>query len=140
MASYLWNSKQWFCAMLKFKWLIFFIIFSSLAYAATDRYPFTSRADELRYEHLLLELRCAVCQNQSLAESNAPLAEDLRQEVYKQIVAGKSNPDIKTFLVERYGPTVLYEPPLQSNTLFLWLGPLLLLFIGGAIWIWRTKR
>ena len=140
MASYLWNTKQRVCAMLKFKSLLFFIIFSSLAFAVSDRYPFTSRTDELRYEHLLLELRCAVCQNQSLAESNAPLAEDLRLEVYKQIVAGKSNADIKTFLVERYGPTVLYEPPLQSNTFFLWLGPLVLLLIGGSIWIWRTKR
>ncbi|MGH8035069.1 MAG: cytochrome c-type biogenesis protein [Nevskiales bacterium] len=93
----------------------------------------------LRYETLLNELRCMVCQNQNLAESNAPLAEDLRREVRTQVMQGKSSTEIKTYLTARYGDFVLYRPPFKPRTWLLWLGPagllVLALFIG-----WRVLR
>jgi cytochrome c-type biogenesis protein CcmH/NrfF len=125
--------------------LILFSIFFCLSAWATgepshDRYHFETSAEEKHYQQLLLHIRCMVCENQSLAESNSPLAEDLRLEVYNQFVAGKTDPEIKAFLVERYGAAVLYEPPIQSNTLILWLGPILLLLIGGLIWIYKVRK
>lgn len=116
-------------------------VFSSLSVqAAQDIYQFDNHAEEMRYQKLLLEVRCAVCQNQSLIDSNTELAEDLRREIYKMFNDGKSDADIKAFLVERYGPTILYNPPLQTNTLFLWLAPLLLALFGLAAWLWRNNK
>lgn len=86
--------------------------------------------DEQRYRALIHELRCLVCQNQSIAESNAPLAEDLREQVRAQIAAGKSDDEIIEFLTERYGDFVRYRPAFKGRTLLLWLGPFALL--GGA--------
>ena len=92
---------------------------------------FDSPEQQERFNKLTEELRCLVCQNQNLADSDAPLAHDLRDEIYKMMQSGKSNDQIKTFLVERYGDFVLYRPPVKGNTLVLWLAPALLL-IGGA--------
>ena len=83
--------------------------------------------DEQRYRALIHELRCLVCQNQSIAESNAPLAEDLREQVRAQIAAGKSDEEIIEFLTERYGDFVRYRPAFKGRTLLLWLGPFALL-------------
>lgn len=80
------------------------------------------------------KLRCLVCQNQSIAESHAPLAVDLRNQVREQFVAGRDENQIVDYLVARYGDFVLYEPPFKATTLVLWLGPLLLL-VGGAGWL-----
>ena len=94
-------------------------------------------ADELldaRLKHLETELRCLVCQNQTLAESNAPLAEDLRKEVRELAVAGKSDDDIRAYLVARYGDFVLYKPPVKPTTYALWFGPFLLLAAGIVVW------
>ena len=116
------------------------IFFSVATFAVEDRYHFMTAAQEKQYQQLLLQIRCMVCENQSLAESNSPLAEDLRSEVYQQIMAGKTVAEIKTFLVERYGDSVLYEPPLQSNTFILWFGPGLLLLLGLGIWLYKVKK
>ncbi|MDH3315108.1 MAG: cytochrome c-type biogenesis protein CcmH [Gammaproteobacteria bacterium] len=86
-----------------------------------------------RYQTLINELRCLVCQNQNLADSNASLAADLRQLTYDMILDGKSDEEIIEFMVERYGDFVLYRPPLKPTTLMLWIGPLLLLVLG--IWL-----
>jgi cytochrome c-type biogenesis protein CcmH len=94
---------------------------------------------ETRLKHLELELRCLVCQNQTLADSNAPLAEDLRREVRELAVAGKSDVQIRAFLTARYGDFVLYDPPVQRNTWLLWFGPFVLL-AGGALMWWRIGR
>jgi cytochrome c-type biogenesis protein CcmH len=94
---------------------------------------FASAAEQDRYESLLRELRCLVCQNQSLAESNAPLALDLRTEVLNRVRAGMSKDEIVEFLVARYGDFVLYRPPLKRGTWALWFGPFLLLAIGIAV-------
>jgi cytochrome c-type biogenesis protein CcmH len=85
---------------------------------------------EKRAAALEHELRCLVCQNQSLAESNAPLAQDLRNEVREQLAAGKSDDEVKAWLVARYGDFVLYRPPLKASTVLLWAGPFLFLAFG----------
>ena len=94
---------------------------------------FESMLQEDRFNQLTLELRCLVCQNQNLADSDAQLAHDLRAEVHEMLVAGKSDDEIKQFMVERYGDFVLYRPPVQKNTYLLWLAPLALLLIGGVV-------
>ncbi len=95
---------------------------------------------EARLRSLELELRCLVCQNQTLADSNAGLAEDLRREVREQARAGKSDAEIREYLHERYGDFIFYRPPVQANTLFLWFGPFLLLVLIVAGLIWRHTR
>jgi cytochrome c-type biogenesis protein CcmH len=89
--------------------------------------------------NLANELRCLVCQNQSIAESNAELAVDLRRQIDEQIGAGKTDREILDFMVARYGDFVLYRPPVRASTLLLWGGPLVLLLIGVAV-AWRVLR
>jgi len=98
---------------------------------------------EARYRALIGELRCLVCQNQSIADSNAPLAADLREQVRLQIAAGRSDEEIIDYLTARYGDFVRYRPAFTSRTLMLWLGPFALLLLGGsaaAFFIWRSRR
>ena len=88
------------------------------------------------------QLRCLVCQNQTIADSNAELAVDLRQQIREQIAAGKSDDEIMQYMVNRYGDFVLYRPPFKATTLLLWLGPALLLVAGVAVLVrvLRTRR
>jgi len=106
---------------------------------AQDVLNFDSDEQEARFHALTEELRCTVCQNQNLADSDAPLAQDLRKEVYKMMVAGRSNAEIKSFLVERYGDFVLYRPPVQGNTVALWAIPGVLLLIGGLVVVFVVR-
>ena len=102
-----------------------------------------ARADEAldrRVSDLAHELRCLVCQNQSLAESNAPLAVDLRNEMREQMAAGKSDQDVVDFMVQRYGDFVLYRPPLKASTVLLWAGPFLFLVLGFFFLIRFVRR
>jgi cytochrome c-type biogenesis protein CcmH len=96
-------------------------------------------AFDLRLKTLESELRCLVCQNQTLADSNASLAEDLRREVRELALAGKNDAEIRAYLVARYGDFVLYDPPLKRTTWLLWIGPFALLAGGGALW-WTILR
>lgn len=100
--------------------------------AAIEPLEFADRAEELRYQQLLRELRCLQCQNQSLADSDANVASGLRQEIHRQMQAGRSDDEIKAFLVERYGEFVLYRPEVKSGTWLLWFGPFVIL-AGGAV-------
>jgi len=100
---------------------------------------FDDPAKQERYETLIKDVRCLVCQNQSLAESDAELAKDLRTEVYNIIQSGKSSEEAVQFLTDRYGDFVLYRPPFKNVTLLLWLGPFLLL-AGGAVFLWKQAR
>jgi cytochrome c-type biogenesis protein CcmH len=102
------------------------------AFAGVEPLIFTDAEQEVRYQQLTLELRCLVCQNQNLADSDAPLAQDLRQEIFNMMQSGRTDDEIKQFLIDRYGDFVLYMPPVKSNTLVLWLMPAVLLF-GGAL-------
>jgi len=95
--------------------------------------------DEDRYKALAEELRCLVCQNQSLADSSAELAGDLRDEVRQQMARGKTDDEIKSFLVARYGDFVLFRPPLKETTWPLWAGPFALLATGAGAW-WMIQR
>lgn len=107
-----------------------------LALQGVELRQFDHPQKQQRYENLLQELRCLVCQNQSLADSDADLAQDLRDEVYRMIQSGKSDSQVIDFLVERYGDFVLYRPPLKANTYLLWSGPFVLLLIGLLV-LWR---
>jgi len=95
---------------------------------------------EARLMKLSSELRCLVCQNQTIADSNAELAVDLRNEIREKIQAGMSDAAIKDFMVDRYGDFVLYRPPVKSTTLVLWLGPFLLLAVGGGVLVFNLRR
>jgi cytochrome c-type biogenesis protein CcmH len=119
------------------------LVHTTPAIAQTGTYNPDTPADpatEARLKSLALELRCLVCQNQTIADSNADLAVDLRREVRAQILAGKSDADIKQYLVDRYGDFVLYKPPVQANTALLWFGPALLLLVGGGVWWIFVRR
>jgi len=120
----------------------FFISVSVMAQSAPVQEPmvFDNQQQEDRFKQLTQELRCLVCQNQNLADSDAQLAHDLRAEVHEMLMAGKSNDEIKQFMVERYGDFVLYRPPVQQNTYLLWLGPLVMLLIGGLILRTNIKK
>lgn len=95
---------------------------------------------ERRLRRLEEELRCLVCQNQTLADSNADLAVDLRRQVESMVAAGRSDAEIKDYLVDRYGDFVLYRPRLQGNTLALWIGPFALLALGVLAWLLVQRR
>jgi len=118
--------------------------------AAALAMPFSSFAEEAspavdnpeleaKVMALSHDLRCLVCQNESIAESRAPLALDLRQQVREQFQQGKSEREVIDFLVSRYGDFVLYRPPFKTATALLWLGPLLLLLFGMGWLIWRLR-
>jgi cytochrome c-type biogenesis protein CcmH len=120
-------------------WLL--LAFLAAPLAAKEAAP--AAADpvlEKRVMRLAEELRCLVCQNQTLADSNAPLAEDLRNQLRERMREGKSDREVVDFLVERYGDFVLYRPPLKATTLLLWFGPLLLLAVGFAVLLRRVRR
>lgn len=99
-----------------------------------------SEADEARWHALNKELRCLVCQNQSIADSHAELAQDLRGQVREMMEAGRSDAEIRAYMTDRYGDFVLYRPPFKPLTLMLWLGPLLMLLLAlGLIWHMRRR-
>ena len=108
---------------------------SVLAQRAPVQEPlvFENQQQQDRFDKLTKELRCLVCQNQNLADSDAQLAHDLRREVHELLQTGRNDKEIKQFLVDRYGDFVLYRPPVQTNTYLLWLAPLALLLIGALI-------
>ncbi len=110
------------------------LLFASAAFAAENP-ALDERARELAHE-----LRCLVCQNQTIADSNAPLAVDLRNQIREQLAAGKSERDVINFMVARYGDFVLYRPPFKAATAALWLGPFLLLALGAWIFYRRVAR
>lgn len=113
------------------------IAFVSLAKEAQ---PAEDPQIEQRMKALTQQLRCLVCQNETLAESQADLAEDLRREIREQIKAGKSDQEILGFLTQRYGDFVLYNPPVKATTYLLWFGPFLLLIAGTALLYRYLKR
>lgn len=115
------------------RWFLVFPLLASLFLSSASLALTESDLPErlqARYTDLIAELRCVVCQNQSLAESSVPLAKDLRATVHDQLLEGKSDRQIKDYLVERYGEFVLYRPRLSLRTVFLWAVPPLLLIVG----------
>ncbi len=95
---------------------------------------------EARVKRLAEELRCLVCQNQTIADSHAGLAIDLKNQIREQLGAGRSDADVLSYMVERYGDFVLYRPPVKTTTLALWFGPFALLALGAAIAVFAVRR
>ncbi len=109
------------------------LLLAAQALAVDTGQAFDDPAQQERYEQLIRDLRCLVCQNQSIADSNATLASDLRREVRDRMVAGYSDAQIREFMTERYGDFVLYRPPVKPRTWLLWAAPTLLLVGGIAV-------
>ncbi|WP_245904650.1 cytochrome c-type biogenesis protein [Billgrantia lactosivorans] len=109
----------------------------AMALAIGQPLEFSSEAQRRQYDSLVRELRCTVCQSETIHESNAELAADMRRRVYDMTLAGHDADAIVDFMVQRYGDYVRYRPPLQANTLLLWASPALLLLGGGVVW-WRV--
>jgi cytochrome c-type biogenesis protein CcmH len=107
---------------------------------AIEPLPFKNHAEEIRYQQLTAKLRCPMCQNETLADSNAPIARDLRHQIFDMMQAGKTDEEIKTFLVDRYSNFVLYDPPLERDTLLLWFGPAVILVIGAIVVVIQVRR
>lgn len=122
------------------KWALAALLLGCTLAHAVDPLPFRDRAEELRFQALTKQLRCLVCQNESLADSNAPLAADLRRDVFEQMHSGKSDDEIKQWLTARYSDFVLYDPPLHAGTSLLWFGPVLLVLAGAIALVIIIRR
>ncbi len=121
--------------------LLLVLAFAGLAHAqAIEPMPFKDHAQELRFQHLTRQLRCPMCQNETLADSNAPIARDLRNQIFRMMQQGKSDEQIKQYLVARYSSFVLYDPPLGPHTWLLWFGPLLILLGGAGVVLVAIRR
>ncbi len=121
---------------MKFSWLIVVFLFSKESVLASiDAYPFPNEELTDRYEQLISELRCPQCLNTNLAGSDAMIAQDLRREVHRMLIEGKTDKEVLDFMYFRYGDFVLYDPRFDLKTLALWLSPLLLLLAAGFIWL-----
>ncbi len=112
----------------------------NLAGAAFNLKQFDDPKHAARYEQLIYQMRCLVCQNQTIADSDADLAKDLRNEIFKMIESGKSDQEIIDFMVARYGEFVLYKPRVEKKTLLLWAGPAILLILALIILVWTIFR
>ncbi len=120
--------------------LLSVLVLSSLPVQAKEAQPLALDPElEARANALSRELRCLVCQNQTIADSEAELAKDLKQQVREQLKAGRSNDEIVDYMVQRYGDFVLYRPRIQPTTLLLWAGPALL-FVGGVLILLVSMR
>jgi cytochrome c-type biogenesis protein CcmH/NrfF len=122
------------------RWLLLMLVCIAgwqAALAADAQPTLADPVFERRVRAITEELRCLVCQNQTVADSTAPLAVDLANQVRSQLQAGRTPEQIRSYMTERYGDFVLYNPPLKTSTLLLWLGPVALLLMGGVV-LWRT--
>ena len=108
--------------------------------ARVEAYHFEDPAQEARYKQLIDELRCLVCQNQNLADSNAELAQDMRRLTYEMVSKGASNEEVVLFMVERYGDFVLYRPPFKTSTALLWVGPFIILAVGVMVLVMLIRK
>jgi cytochrome c-type biogenesis protein CcmH len=116
------------------------LLFATPLWAAEAQPVGDDPAIEQRMNHLAKDLRCLVCQNETLAASHAELAEDLRKDIRQQMKLGKNDKQVIQYLTDRYGDFVLYNPPLRSYTILLWFGPFAFLLVGATIWYFTLKR
>ena len=131
---------EYFLQALKTLLVVGVLASSTMSFAAIETYQFSNAEDEIRYQKMIAELRCLVCQNQNLADSNAELAQDLRAKTFEMVNAGASNNEIAEFMVARYGDFVLYRPPLKGQTLLLWIGPFGILLIALVVFFITIRR
>ena len=123
--------------------LLSFVISLAISFsaqAAIEVYDFDSVQQEAQYRGLIEELRCPKCQNQNLAGSDAPIAQDLKQKTYDMIKEGRSDSEIRAYMQERYGDFITYKPPVRPSTWILWFFPPLLLIVLVIGWFWQSKR
>jgi cytochrome c-type biogenesis protein CcmH len=126
---------------MKHLFIIFLLLFSGLASAISESRKFDNPEQQKVYENLTSELRCLVCQNQTIGDSNAELAADLRRQVYEMLQQGKSKQDIIQYMTDRYGDFVLYNPPFKAKTGLLWLGPIVFLLMGlTAVFLFARRK
>ena len=116
------------------------IFWSAQSLAVVETYEFSSPDLEMRYKALSQELRCPKCQNQNIADSNAPISRDLRAIVHQQLEAGATDKEVIEFLVDRYGEFVRYRPGVDSNTLWLWSAPIILLMMAVAVVVTQIRK
>lgn len=126
--------------VLKLASLILACLLNMTANAAIDVYDFDSPQQEAQYRGLIEEFRCPKCQNQNLAASDAPIAQDLKQKVYDLIKDRRSDAEIRVYMQERYGDFISYKPPMRPSTWILWFFPPLLLLVLIIGWFWQSKR
>lgn len=138
------HRELWQCVMRSFKYVAAVMLFSMLgaiSYAGgIDPFAFEDEGEKDAFRAVIAELRCPKCQNQSVADSDAPIAQDIRQKVYEQMKAGQSQDEIVAFMVARYGDFVTYRPPFRASTMLLWLGPPLLVVLVLIALFWRASR
>lgn len=114
-------------------WIFFVLIGVVLPTTAASLYPYDDPKQTAQFQHLIADLRCPVCQNQNIADSNAPLAKTLRQEVYRAVQRGQTDEHIMRDMVARYGDFIVFNPPVKALTWVLWFGPFVFLLIGMVI-------
>lgn len=121
--------------------MMFFLSITTLVRAETAMalYPFENEKKAAQFQHLLSDLRCLVCQNQDLVDSNAEFAKDLRREIYEKVTQGESDQTIIDYLTARFGDYILFKPPLKGLTWLLWIAPLCFLAMGLGIF-WKMIR
>lgn len=112
----------------------------STAMAAVTVYEFDSPQQEAQYQALINDFRCPTCQNQNLAGSDAPIAQDLKQKTYEMVKAGRSDSEIRAFMFERYGDFISYKPPVRPSTWILWFFPPVLLVLSLLVWVLKNRK
>lgn len=125
---------------MRYALLLFLLLFSLSAVARVEIHTFDSPEQEANYKQLINELRCLVCQNQNLADSNADLAKDLRQKAYEMVTDGKSHAEITEYMIARYGDFVMYSPPMKKTTYLLWIGPFVFLLLAILTLFYFLRR
>ncbi|PCI80409.1 MAG: cytochrome c-type biogenesis protein CcmH [SAR86 cluster bacterium] len=136
------QNRTMFLAVASIIVLLGSLLLPSATYSQVDTFEFDTEEQQNRFRTLSDELRCPMCQNSSLSGSTGGVAEDLRREIHRMIMEGRSDSEIIQFMFERYGDFILFRPRLTAGTVLLWFGPLLFLLIGGliAFGIWRRAR
>lgn len=119
---------------------VFAMMLSAPAAAVIETYEFETELQHRRYQDFIQELRCPKCQNQNLAGSNSPISADLRRELHRLLLEGKSDQEIVDYMVARYGDFVLYRPPVNKHTIVLWLLPVALLLLGALVVTMLVRR
>lgn len=134
------NNNRWMPTFAGMTILFVTLVMQTFAFAdVQDTYTFNAAADSARFHQLTQSIRCVVCQNQNIADSSAPLANDLREKVYRMVLAQQSNADIENYLIKRYGEYILLKPRFSPLTFLLWLFPLIGLGIIAMIFL-RLRR
>lgn len=124
----------------KWFWIILVGLLPTLAFTAVDTFEFTDEKQHQRYKQFIDDMRCPKCQNQNLSGSDSPIAMDLRKQLYTMVQNKKSDDEIVTYMVDRYGDFILYKPRLTAKTVFLWGAPILFLLIGLLVLVVMIKN